>query len=236
MKNWLMFFALFPLFVPCFSRAEPVAAGYTCNQLGVTQMGADRSSLVTCLQISPVDSALVWKSMTTGGVPIGSIIAWPLAGNPPDMYYWLDCDGKAITQYDYPILFNMVGSHVPDLRGLFLRGLGSQSFSQNNGMSVGTTITTYLSGELGVVQGDAIRNMTGTLGDGYNSQAASSASINENLGSGVFSKKIRGYSRGTGEHPYESFLQNFDASMVLPTANEIRPVNMAVRYLIRARN
>lgn len=46
----------------------------------------------------------------------------------------------------YPELFALVGAKTPDLRGLFLRGVGGNSPA------------------LGVAQGDAIRNIGGTLG------------------------------------------------------------------------
>jgi hypothetical protein len=37
-----------------------------------------------------------------------------------------------------------------------------------------------------------------------------------------------------GGHGYQSGFISFAASRVAPTSNEIRPVNTAVRYLIRA--
>ena len=60
----------------------------------------------------------------------------------------------------YPELFALLGGQVPDLRGLFLRGYGSQVHSQNNGSTVGITSTTHSSGALGQVQGDALRPVT----------------------------------------------------------------------------
>lgn len=101
-----------------------------------------------------------------------------------------------------------MGNQVPDLRGVFLRGHGGNSAA------------------LGIQQSDAIRNIYGSIA-GYNggiramngafkwgwNENATSAGNNFNIPSGVY----------------------FDASLVVPTANENRPVNQAVRYLIRAR-
>ena len=93
---------------------------------------------------------------------------------------------------------------MPDLRGLFLRGVGGNSAA------------------LGIQQGDAIRNITGSF-----------AGRNENM-SGAFCFKGNTKSFESPGASTLAFLE-FDASRVVPTAEENRPVNMAVRYLIRAR-
>ena len=100
----------------------------------------------------------------------------------------------------YPELFALVGPQVPDLRGLFLRGHGGNSDA------------------LGVRQGDAIRNITGSFTGTYTGI------------SGVF-YRITGGDIKAGS---EGELIGFDVSRQVPTANEDRPANQAVRYLIRA--
>lgn len=224
-----------------FQKAPLFVGKVTAPPYGATSCDATKEGMIQYISGTGFQgcNGSSWVALSggggTGSVPVGSIIAWPSATDPDDMANWLECNGQTINSTDYPKLYALVGSKVPDLRGLFLRGLGSQSFSQNNGSTVGTTATLYASGTLGAVQGDAVRNMTGTLGDGANSQAASSSSTNENSGTGVFSRSLRGVSRGTGEASYSCYVQNFDASLVVPTANENRPVNMAVRYLIRSK-
>jgi hypothetical protein len=52
----------------------------------------------------------------------------------------------------------LVGPVVPDLRGLFLRGLGSRSFN-----SGGFGNIVHSSSPLGQIQGDAIRNIAGSF-------------------------------------------------------------------------
>jgi hypothetical protein len=62
-----------------------------------------------------------------GGVPIGTIVAWPVATNPSDWEKWLECNGQAIDAAVYPELAALYAPHggrVPDLRGMFLRGHG----------------------------------------------------------------------------------------------------------------
>ena len=110
----------------------------------------------------------------------------------------------------YPELFALLGSRTPDLRGLFLRGHGGNSAA------------------LGIQQGDAIRNITGRISfaDAYIDGA-----------SGVMNSQGSSGSYATGgltpNGSPDDF--SFDASRVVPTANENRPVNQAVRYLVRAR-
>ena len=81
---------------------------------------------------------------------------------------------------------------------------------------------------LGEQQGDAIRNITGQFGEvaeGWNPTPASGATYYNGRQGNVF---------GENGSP-NMFRVRFDASRVVPTAEENRPVNMAVRYLVRAR-
>ena len=116
----------------------------------------------------------------------------------------------------YPELRNVVGSNVPDLRGLFLRGYGGSSSS------------------LGIQQGDAIRN-SGTCGTFY---AHANANDSRWPTSGVFKSSLSHgsiFHHGYGPTTQQMYRFDLDFSNVMPVANEIRPVNMAVRYFIRAR-
>ena len=117
---------------------------------------------------------------------------------------------------------------MPDLRGLFLRGYGSQSYAQNNGSTVGVTSTLYTSGQLGQVQGDATRKITGQV---------------SNIGA-VYGHSSSGAMRSTTQFGYANdydgskddpgILIQIDSDRIVPTSTEDRPVNMAVRYLMRA--
>ena len=52
------------------------------------------------------------------GVPVGTIITWPVATNPEgwDEGNWLECNGQSVNPTVYPELFALVGATVPDLR------------------------------------------------------------------------------------------------------------------------
>ena len=118
----------------------------------------------------------------------------------------------------YPELAALVGSRVPDYRGLFLRGLGSQTSTH-----YGTV--THASASLGELQGDAIRNMQGRV-------VANPARKGSDP-TGPFYANSEGWNNHTDTGSSGTIW--FDASRATPTAAEIRPVNRAVRYLIRAR-
>ncbi len=125
------------------------------------------------------------------------------------------------TPVTYPELWAIVGATVPNYAGLFLRGRGSQAFSQNNGTTVGVTSTLHTSGALGQVQGDALRLI---ISGGIHHFGSA--------GGGAF--ETWGYSDQRGSNGGESMMTRLNTNRVMPTANENRPVNKAVRYLIRA--
>ena len=151
-------------------------------------LGADATSF------DPTKVAVEAKS--SGGVPVGTIISWPVATNPEDMDNWLECNGQSISPSVYPELFAVVGSSVPDLRGLFLRGYGGKSAA------------------LGATQDQATA-----------SSGIQIATAFIDLGGG-----------GWDGWAYAPYPQAGGSWTTLPgTGDEIRPVNMAVRYLVRAR-
>lgn len=150
---------------------------------------------------NPVPIPLTAKG--AGGVPVGTVIVWPVSTPPEEAEKWLECDGRSTA--GYPELAAKVGGTVPDYRGYFLRGNGGNSAA------------------LGQAQGDAIRNITGFVGTVIYSGS-----------SGAFytSNWNGGFQGNTSATPiYTTYM---DASRVVPTAPENRPINKSVRYLIRA--
>lgn len=145
-------------------------------------------------------------------VPIGTIIAWASHTLPDDGGTWLICNGQSTAAY--PDLAAIIGPTVPDYQGLFLRGYGSQ-----NG---------YASNSLNSFQGDAIRNISGNF---YANNVSNWGT------SGVFGQQRTGERHESIDYKHQSlyyFNYSFDASRVVPTANENRPVNRAVYWLIKA--
>lgn len=134
------------------------------------------------------------------------IVAWTLSTNPSNNY--LECNGQEVNKAKYPKLYALM-HNVPDYRGVFLRGLGGNSAT------------------LGELQGDAIRNIYGSLPVNDNGSFPSPT--------GAF---FYNYSFEYGpedKHGSYNGVYSFDASRVVPTSNENRPVNKAVRYFIKAK-
>jgi hypothetical protein len=117
-----------------------------------------------------------------------------------------------------------MGATVPDLRGLFLRGHGSQVSYHYGAVS-------HQSWALRAIQGDAIRNITGY----FNALNFKDEDVYGFYHGGALrnggAPAMRSVDAPT-DHSQTGI--HFDASYVVPVANENRPVNMAVRYLIRA--
>ena len=149
---------------------------------------------------------------STDGLEIGMVVAWTLSVNPS--YNYLECNGQVVDGSKYPKLYALM-HNVPDYRGFFLRGLGGNSAS------------------LGELQGDAIRNITGTMGG-----SASDKVGLWDYGTGVFYQFNLGRSSVEYSGRYYNYVSQgmgFDASRVVPVANENRPINKSVRYFIKAK-
>ena len=156
---------------------------------------------------------LLLSARAGSSLPIGSIMPWASATNPDDGT-WLECNGQSCAAF--PKLVAVLGkSTVPDYRGVFLRGYGSRTSTH-----YGTV--THQSGALGELQGDAIRNITGNV-------ATSMSYADGKLF--IMGSVLRTFNRDGGG-PVNA--TSFDTSRVVPTANENRPLNVAVRYLIKA--
>ena len=124
----------------------------------------------------------------------------------------------------YPELVALVGTKVPDYRGIFLRGQGSQTSTH-----YGTVV--HSSAALGQLQGDAIREIWGSFPEMI--APGSSPMTHGALYYG--SPWAYGAHIQQGTAGWMKRSADFLASRVIPVAQEIRPVNRAVCYLIRAR-
>ncbi|XYQ55700.1 phage tail-collar fiber domain-containing protein [Pectobacterium carotovorum] len=143
--------------------------------------------------------------------PVGAPVPYPSATPPAG---WIKCNGQSFNKSAYPQLAAAYPSGVlPDLRGEFVRG-----WDDGRGADAGRTLLS--------AQGDAIRNITGQ----FETVDHPDYSL-----SGVFSTKRRDGASLSGQYvgQHHTYV-DFDASKVVPTANENRPRNIAFNYIVRA--
>lgn len=146
----------------------------------------------------------------------------------------LACDGSEISREAYKELFKVLGTkagagdgsttfNLPDLRGDFIRCVGGNA------------------AELGVEQGDAIRNFISSFDvRGWTSNNTAGASIGTQIvangGGWIYEVTGAGRSVPTAGNSYFNDVLNsrivFDPSRVVPTAAENRPVNVALLWCI----
>ncbi|ELK2903355.1 tail fiber protein [Escherichia coli] len=180
----------------------------TAAQTDLTSVGRDIIGKNTIADI------LTYLGLGEGSaLPVGVPVPWPSATPPTG---WLKCNGAAFSAEEYPELTKAYPTNkLPDLRGEFIRG-----WDDGRGVDAGRQLLSS--------QGDAIRNIEG-FADG---------------GIGMSFDAIRGafYDAGTRSATMANNTTaigktddlGFDASRVVPTANENRPRNIAFNYIVRA--
>ena len=193
-------------------------------------------------QLTSVPYAEVATQTKDIGIPPGTIVAF--AGDASKVPAgWLLCDGSWVSRSQYAALFAVIGTawgyadnitgrfSLPDMRGLFLRGVDN---SPNNGTSgrdtdANSRTIVYYGGNsgnnVGSYQGDAIRNITGSVNLAMNSAY--------DMTDGV----LRAYSNGGGAGATGGnqgvITVNIDASRLVPTGSDNRPQNVYVNYIIK---
>ena len=165
----------------------------------------------------------------SSGMPIGAV--FPFYGaTPPE--HTMACNGAEISRTTYAELFAVIGTtagegdgsttfNLPDLRGMFIRGTGGNA------------------AELGVEQGDAMREiyalfMQRPLATQNRGDRVISLSNNDGI---VDPIEVTGTAAGTAVATVTGSGQKFESirfrsSRVIPTADEVRPVNIALTYCI----
>ncbi|EPW2020721.1 phage tail protein, partial [Escherichia coli] len=148
-------------------------------------------------------------------LPVGVPVPWPSATPPTG---WLKCNGAPFSAEEYPELAKVYPTNkLPDLRGEFIRG-----WDDGRGVDTGRTLLS--------AQGDAIRNITGSI----NNTGASSTGAPVSA-TGVFTARTQNFDSVTSGQevlPIRSF--DMDISSQVPTASENRPRNIAFNFLVRA--
>jgi hypothetical protein len=142
----------------------------------------------------------------------------------------LQMTGQTVGNALYPDLCRALGGAasytLPDCRGLFIRGTGSQTLTPS-----GYAATTYAGASIGGKQTDAMRNITGEfhLKDiaGNNSSALGVSNTSDAVGAFCFKNPSRHELYAAGSNNHDGYDLAFDASLVVPTAVENRPANVS---------
>ncbi|MEI7064302.1 phage tail protein [Dickeya chrysanthemi] len=144
---------------------------------------------------------------------VGIPLPWPQATAPGG---WLKCNGQSFDKNLYPRLAQIYPSGVlPDLRGEFIRGWDDGRGVDNNRGLLSS-------------QGDTIRNIVASF-----VMDDQTVTINAPTGAMFPSSQIA-YDANSTTGGTKGFNVVFDASRVVPTANENRPRNIAFNYIVRA--
>uniref|UniRef100_UPI0014700D7D phage tail protein n=1 Tax=Campylobacter mucosalis TaxID=202 RepID=UPI0014700D7D len=157
------------------------------------------------------------------GLKIGSYLLWSSQSVTPSGF--LVCDGRSLNKSEYLELFNVIGYtyggseesfNIPNFSdGKFFRSVGGNAAA------------------LGTAQTDAIRNITG-MASLIDYELRDSLYFN-----GAFASN-NSYTTTNGTENSASGAKHldvkFDASKVVPTANENRPYNMSVVVLIKVKD
>lgn len=158
-----------------------------------------------------------------GGVPVGTIIAWPFNTAPTEYGTWLLCDGSTYSATAYPELYALSKSAtLPDLRDRFLQGSATAGKFVEAGLP-------NIVGDIGIYCNGAESNAGHT--PQFNGLSGRLIRINN-----FVSPAKKGHSSGnvyTGKN-YEWI---FDASLVnklYGASTTVQPPAFTVRYYIKA--
>ncbi|WP_370603498.1 phage tail protein [Escherichia coli] len=194
----------------------------TASQTDLTSVGRD------IIGKSTIADILTYLGLGEGSaLPVGVPVPWPSATPPTG---WLKCNGAPFSAAQYPKLAVAYPSgNLPDLRGEFIRG-----WDDGKGVDVSRSLLSN--------QSDAIRNITGGLRtvntENYSiwedtaSFYGALIPLNPSTNNSFFELKgLQVSPANAGTYPKAV---GFDASKVVPTANENRPRNVAFNYIVRA--
>ena len=165
---------------------------------GVVAPGVDESYWVTLL------TALENGGGGTGTLPVG-FLGWFYGITPPPG--WFAMNGTTFSAVDYPKLAAILGGNItPNWSGCFLRNHDPKASRDPNGATR----------KLGDIQGDAMRNFTGTFVANAEYHGAAT---------GVFTRANYGSAEGWRGDFTSRDRFTLNPSRQVPTSTENRPVN-----------
>lgn len=170
-----------------------------------------------------VDTGSTWVSLSAAdNSPSGSVIMYAGATAPTG---WLLLDGSAISRVTYSVLFGIMGTtygvgdgsttfNLPDARGIFVRGAGSQIISSKGYTGTrGTTENDQFQGHYHSLT-NTYSLVTSGAGAGANAQAGNSGSVVVNP-------------------PVVQAPTNDGTNGIPRVGSETRPANITLSYIIK---
>lgn len=159
------------------------------------------------------------KLADSGGSVVGVPIPYPSLTVPEG---YVPYDGRRFDTSSNPKLAALFpNGYLPDLRGLVIRGLDA-----GRGLDPNRGILTY--------QEDAIRNITGLLDGGDNPKSQLFGEYPVATGCFRNERWVASQSNGADQGRYGRYnALSFDASRVVPTAQENRMKNLAFYYITK---
>jgi microcystin-dependent protein len=188
-----------------------------------------------------------WQSggSSSGSVPAGTVMAYAGSTVPTG---WLECNGDDISRTTYANLFSAIGTawgygdqsttfNLPDMRGVFLRGHNNNKTSASDDYDPNASSRTALNP--GGNTGDNVGTYQSDLFASHNHGGGNHSHNTSN-----FSK--RGYPDGSGDRTTSYYfmhssrgtdykLGTTSSGTIISTqgGDETRPVNVAVKYIIK---
>jgi len=230
---------------------SPITVSLTTDAFGVFSYVLDMSAIETSLfydfqlklkieQTSPSSTLISDENLNfvpyavsaSNGVPTGTIMPYVGSEAPRG---WAKCEGQVLPTSAVTLRALLNSANAPDLRGMFLRGAGSQTY---NGQTVGGNT-------LKSIQGDGIKNHVHdiditTSTDGLhqhsytsNDQASTDGdgAVAWNITDGGDGGRYTYYVDANGNHTHR--VQGTSANNTGGLTNETRPVNYGVTYIIK---
>lgn len=139
---------------------------------------------------------------------------------------WITCDGQEVKRSEYPKLFSKIGNSygTPSNDTYFkIPAINNNGYFIRGGFDIAS------------VQSDAIRNITGEIGLVRRGPKAYNDDKESSNDSALYTKERWNTLIRIGEANDDwGSVVGFDASRSVPTADEVRPKNMTLRYYIFA--
>ncbi len=187
---------------------------------------------------SYIDNAISTSINQVAQVPVGTIVAFGGTVAPAG---WVFCDGSSVLRSTYSNLFTVIGTafgaadgthfNVPDLRGMFLRGVDGSAnqdpdkaarITLKSGGNAGNNVGSYQANEI------SSHNHGGSTGGINGGFTGTDIYVEYTDAAGPYNTFTRGVATTVA-----NLIQSHTHSISSQGGNETRPKNVYVNYIIK---